>query len=189
MAFTGPVFEYDETVVHLMVGSMVRSSFWSRRVTRWLLNPLEAAIVAVVNVFVLFRLGNMQLEGMATAIGAVLALLAATTSLLFNRARAYPAGAVQRRSLLAAELSLRATFAAAFGAVITAIIFPMLQSSGYAPTPINEYPTQWVPMFMAFVPTLFFMTASLLLLAVGRVLVPSLLSLFKARDVRRATRS
>lgn len=102
----------------------------SRRITRLVLLPIEIGIVAVIPSITVFRLGNMQLEGLPTAFGGGLALLAAMTSLLFNRARAYPAGKVQRRSLLAAELCLRAVMFAMLGVVLTAFVFPYLASSG-----------------------------------------------------------
>lgn len=144
-------------------------------------------MIGVLNATILLRLGNMQLDGLPTFVGAMLALLAATTSLLFNRARAYPGGPIQRRSLLAAELCLRATFLAALGAVLAALIFPLLASSGYVSTPVDKFPTQWAPMLLAFVPALLFLTSSLILLKVGRVLTPTMLVFLRARHIRRAT--
>jgi len=151
--------------------------------------PLEAIILAVVNSALLFRLGNMQLEGLPTFIGAALALLTATTSLLFNRARAYPAGPVQRRSLLAAELVLRATLLAFLGAVLIALFFPLLQSAGYQPTPAEKWPKQILPTVMAVIPLLAFVVSSLLLLSAGRVLAPTLLMFLRARRIRDSLRS
>jgi len=167
---------------------MHRSTILTRKVAKYLFAPLEGVIVAVVNTLLLFRLGNMQLEGVPSALGATLALLAATTSLLFNRARAYPSGALQRRSLLAAELCLRAFLLAAFGAVLVALIFPVLQSPAYPPTPVEKFPTQWVPLFCAVLPVLFFVSASLCLVQVGQVLAPSMLASFNARVLKNATR-
>ena len=168
---------------------MHSSSPLTRKLTRWIFSPLEAVVVSVINATLLMRLGNMQLEGLPTFVGAALALLAATTSLMFNRARAYPAGRVQRRSLLAAELTLRATFLSVVGAVLAAIIFPTLQSSGYVPTPADKLPTQAVPALLAFVPMLFFLAASLTLLTVGRVLTPTLLVRLRARHIRTSVKS
>lgn len=68
----------------------------ARRMVRLGLIPVEIGIVSVIPTLTLFRLGNMQLDGLPTAFGAGLALLAAITSLQFNRARAYPAGRIQR---------------------------------------------------------------------------------------------
>ena len=143
-------------------------------------------VLSVLNATVLMRLGNMQLDGLPTSIGATLALLAAITSLMFNRARAYPVGPVQRRSILAAELMLRATFLAITGAVFAAIIFSMLLSYGYLPTPVNSFPTQALPQFLAFIPALFFAMASLTLLTVGRVIAPTLLARIHPHQLRKA---
>lgn len=165
---------------------MLHATSSSRRLARWLFKPLEWAIVGIVNTTLFFRFGNMHLEGLTAFIGAILALLAATTSLLFNRARAYPSGPIQRRSLLAAELCLRATFLAAIGASIAAIAYPFMISLGYLPTPMNKYPTQWPPALIAFLLGLFFFLSSLLLLKVGRLLSPTLFVFLRARQLRKA---
>lgn len=167
---------------------MIRSTPSARRIARRFLWPFEAVAITLVNVSILFRLGNMQLEGIPTFLGAMLALLAATTSLLFNRARAYPSGPLQRRSLLAAELSLRATLLAALGAAVAAVIWPLLVSAGYVPTPMDKFPTQWVPMLLAFLPALFFIAASLELIQAGRVLAPTFFIFLRARHIRCAVR-
>lgn len=148
---------------------------------------MEVVTVAVINATLLLRLGNMQLEGLPTFGAALLALMVALTSLMFNRARAYPNGPVQRRSLLAAELSLRATLLSAFGAVLVILIFPMLQEFGYMPTPVDKAPKQWVPMLCALMPMLFFIVSSLLLLKAGRLITPNLLVFLRARHVREAS--
>ncbi len=93
---------------------------FSRLFTRIFLQVLEVGIVSVVPTITIFRLGNMDLDGMPAAAAGGLALLTALTSLLFNRARAYKDGRVQRRSLLAAELGLRALIFAAGGVCVAA---------------------------------------------------------------------
>jgi hypothetical protein len=160
----------------------------SRRVTAALLKLIEIVIVGVVPVLTVFRLGNMQLDGVVAAFAGGLALLAAMTSLLFNRARAYPAGKTQRRTLLAAELLLRATIVAAFGAIISALIFPYLASSGYAPVTGEMMPTQTVPVMVAFIVAGFFLRAAFILIYAGRVIGPSLMAPLRARDLARAAR-
>lgn len=167
---------------------MHRSSKQARRITRWVLTPLESAVVGVVNGTLVIRLGNMQLDGLLTFGAGTLALSVAMTSLLFNRARAYPAGPLQRRTLVAAELSLRATLLLVFGAVLTAMIFPFIQAAGYQPTPMDKMPTQFVPFLCALIPSFFVLTGSLELLHTARVIVPSLLTRLRARDVTVATR-
>lgn len=149
---------------------------------------MESVVVGVVNGTLLIRLGNMQLDGLLTFGAATLALSVAMTSLLFNRARAYPAGPLQRRTLLAAELSLRSTLLLVFGAVLTAMIFPFVQAAGYQPTPMDKMPTQFVPFLCALIPSFFVLTGSLELLHTARLIVPSFLTRLRARDVKIATK-
>lgn len=145
-------------------------------------------IVGIVPTLTVFRLGNMQLDGIPAAFAGGLGLLAAMTSLLFNRARAYPSGKTQRRTLLAAELLLRATIVAAFGAIISALIFPYLASSGYTPVTGEMMPTQAVPLMVAFIIAGFFLRAAFILLYAGRVIGPSLIAPLRAKNLARAAR-
>ncbi len=64
-----------------------------------------------VGVAVWFRLGNMQLDGLLTVGGVGLGLTFGFTSLMYNRARAFPDDAMQRRCLRASELALRGSMA------------------------------------------------------------------------------
>jgi hypothetical protein len=149
---------------------------------------IEIVIVGIIPTLTVFRLGNMQLDGIAAAFAGGLALLAATTSLLFNRARAYPAGRTQRRTLLAAELFLRGTIVAAVGAIISALIFPYLASSGYKPVTGEMIPTQTIPVMVALTVAGFFLRAAFILVYAGRVIAPSLFAPLRARDLVRAAR-
>lgn len=166
----------------------MKSTRFSRRIARLIFLPLEYLVVASVNVIIFLRLANMQLDGLPTLIGVLLALMAASTSLLFNRARAYPEGAIQRRSLLVAELCLRATLLAIIGAVIAGAFSIFLPTLGYKSTPMNEMPQQWVPSLLAFFPSQFFLASSLLLVKAGALLSPKVLAPLHARDVVRALR-
>ena len=161
----------------------------SRAVTALFLKLVEILIVGIVPTFTVFRLGNMQLDGIPAAFAGGLALLAAITSLLFNRARAYPMGKMQRRTLLTAELLLRATIVAALGAIITALIFPYLASLGYKPVTGEMIPTQTVPMLIAVVVAGFFLRAACMLLYAAKILGPSLIAPLRARHVARAART
>ena len=161
----------------------------SRRITAVLLLPVEIAIVGIVPTLTVFRLGNMQLDGIPAAFAGGLALLAAMTSLLFNRARAYPMGRTQRRTLLAAELLFRATIVAAFGVIISALTFPYLASAGYKPVAGEMMPTQGVPVLVAFGVALFFLRAAFILLYAAKTIGPSLVAPLRARDVARAARA
>lgn len=145
---------------------------------------MESVVLGVLNGTFVLRLGNMQLDGLPTFGGATLALAVAITSLMFNRARAYPVGPLQRRTLLAAELCLRSTLLLILGAVLTAMIFPFVHAAGYQPTPMDKLPTQWVPMACAFVPTPFVLAGSLLLLKAAHVVAPSMFTRLRPRQVK-----
>ena len=125
-----------------------------RRIAR-VLDAVQIVLFSILCSVVAFRLGNMQLDGLLTFGGAFLGVLFGFTSLMYNRARTYPRGPTQRRSIFAAELVLRATLSYAFGAVFCAAIFFCLQELGYHPTPANKYPTQTAPVLWALVPLSF----------------------------------
>ena len=160
----------------------------SRTTRRWIQTVIEIAqttLLSTVTAIVLFRLGNMQLEGLLPFGGAVLGLLFGFTSLTFNRARAYSAGSTQRRSLMAAELSLRATLSYTLGAILAAFIFFTLASLGYKATPLDNWPTQAVPTMFAFVPLLFFTYTVVILSQATRVLLHGMLSPLSARRMAK----
>ena len=145
--------------------------------------------MGVVNGTFVVRLANMQLESLPTFGAATLALSIAITSLMFNRARAYPVGPLQRRTLLAAELCFRSTLLLVLGAVLTAMIFPFVQAAGYQPIPMDKFPTQVIPIVCAFVPSLFVLAGSIVLLKAAHVVAPSLLTRLRARHVKSAVRT
>jgi len=70
------------------------------------------------------------------------------SALLYNRARAYPAGAVQRRSLHAADLAMHATMlylvALILGAIITSLTFDYVK-----PVPVTDFSFHSSVMFIA----------------------------------------
>lgn len=149
---------------------------------------METLVVGVVNGTFVVRLANMQLDGLPTFGAATLALAIAITSLMFNRARAYPVGPLQRRTLLAAELCLRSTLLLVLGAVLTAMIFPFVQAAGYLPTPMDKSPTQGIPILCAFIPSPFVLAGSIVFLEAAHVVAPSLLTRLRARHVKSAVR-
>ena len=100
---------------------------------------------AFVGVTVWFRLGNMQLDGLVTVAGLGLGLSFGFTSLMYNRARAYSEGSMQRRSLRAAEFGLRGSLTLALAAVYGGFVFYVLSDTGYAPTAANRWPVRLVP--------------------------------------------
>ena len=111
----------------------------------------------------------MQTEGLPTLIGVVTGLLFGLTSLQYNRARAYQAGPTQRRSLMAAELSLRATLLTVAGAIVTSIIWAYLAEKGFQPTRSSKFPIQFVPAFLALVPVAFFVGSVIVLSRATRI--------------------
>lgn len=139
-------------------------------------------LLAAIFTVVLFRLGNMQLDGLLPFAGGAVALLFGFTSLQFNRARAYPAGPTQRRSLVVAELSLRSTLSFVLGAALTAVIFAFLAHSSYVPTPAARLPTQWGPILCSVVPLPFIAHSFFTFTKATRVLVHGM---FLSIDPRR----
>jgi multisubunit Na+/H+ antiporter MnhB subunit len=166
---------------HKMRLSAIRSRKLVRHATELSLN----IALAFVSATVLFRLGNMQLEGLPTFAGGAVGLLFAFTSLQYNRARAYPPGAAQRRGLVAAELALRATLGFTAGVIVTAAIYFMLSELGYQSGPWNERPQQRVPALLAFVPLGFFAYTLCTLWRATRVLLHGMVGAVSVRKMRQ----
>jgi len=139
-------------------------------------------VFAASNVYVTFRLGNMQLEGLPAFAGATIALMLAFTSLMYNRARAYPDGPTQRRSLLAAEKGLQAILQALGTFIFIAIVFSNLQWSGfYPPTPIEKSPPLNLPGYFSLISSLMLMFTTMKIFnATGCVLSKA----FHAKTIR-----
>ena len=167
---------------------MDKTTSSSRAFAKWIFVPLEYLLVAVVNGAVVIHLANMQLDGLPTLIGVILALMAATTSLLFNRARAYPAGAVQRRTLLSAELFLRATLLAMVGSMVVFSVFFPLKLFGYEPVPIDRFSNYSIPFALSLIPMQFYLGSSFFLMKAGRLIFSTLLARFNARDILKASK-
>jgi hypothetical protein len=90
---------------------------------------LLTAIAPGVGLFLSFAKADLQIL-VALGVG-LLALLIAVNSLLFNRARAWPAGATQRRSLIAGEILLRALFWTVLTIIISLGITYFMPKSAY----------------------------------------------------------
>ena len=142
----------------------------ARKILRKSIELFQDIFFSALTALVLFRLGNMQLDGLPTFAGVSIGLLFGFTSLQFNRARAYRSGPVQRRSLFAAELSFRATLAFTLGAIITTTVFRFL-AEAYVPTPPSKIPTQAVPLLVAFLPLGFMAYTVYTLSRVTRILM------------------
>lgn len=148
---------------------------------------VQGFVLSAVAAVVLFRLGNMQFSGLLTFAGAATGLLFAFTSLQYNRARAYRSGAAQRRSLMAAEITLRATLAFTLGAILTSMIYLFLATAGYQPTPENRWPTQILPGLFAFVPLAFFTYTILMLAKSTRILLHGMRGRLTLRHLSKNT--
>lgn len=82
-------------------------------------------------------LETKQFSALATVCGPVLAVLFGFSALLYNRARAFPSGKEQRRSLYAAECAMQSTLFFLAGTTvggIGAVIVWLLPSAGNAAT-------------------------------------------------------
>ena len=137
-----------------------------------LFRHLQEASILILMVVLVFKLGNMQLEGLPTIVAASLAIVIAFTSLMYNRARAVSNRRTRFRSLVAAELGLRSTLFAIVGTAFVALVFPYLTGAGYVQTVASKYPTQ-IPPFLASLAAIgFFCPGLFLFLAAVRVLSP-----------------
>lgn len=160
------------------------SPAWPRRMIAHAMDITQYVILSALQVFTLFRLGNMQLDGLLAFAGATAALLFGFTSLQFNRARAYPTGPTQRRSLVVAELALRSTLAFVMGAAIAAVLFSLLIDA-YSPRPWTGYPRLGLPLLCAFIPTVFMIYALLTFVKATRILVHGMFLRIDPRSLSR----
>ena len=92
---------------------------------------LTAIFFFTILSYFLFRFNIVTLAGVCIPI---LAIFFGFTSLLYNRARALPSGAEQRRSLYAAERAMQATILYFLGLLIAASLTILLLYFDYSPT-------------------------------------------------------
>lgn len=151
-----------------------RFPFDQRLIASRAIEGTQQVLLAAIVTVAIFRLGNMQLDGLLTFAGGFSALLFGFASLMFNRARAYAAGPIQRRSLVVAELALRSTLSFVLGAGVTALFFAVLAHSSYVPTSPSRYPTQIGPIICTFVPLPFIAHSFFTLTKATRLLVHGL---------------
>ena len=164
---------------------MATVSLKSRIFARQASSVIQLFLYSAVILFAFWRLSHMQLTGLAPVGGALLALQFGFTSLLFGRARCYPAGPIQRRGLVAAELTLRSTLATLLSEIVAAITFMVLSESDFHTTKLEDMPIQILPVIFA--------TFSLAIMAYGfmslsaavRIIVPELLFIRKPRTILR----
>lgn len=164
---------------------MTKFAFTRRKRRRHFVDGALQLAILLLAVILMFRLGNMQLDGMLTGIAASLAVAIAFTSLMFNRARAVSRRRTRFKSLLAAELGLRSVLFISIGAAFTAITFPFLIGVGYVPTSILKYPTQLGPLVATFGATIPLCLGLWSFLAAVRALRPLPFNFLRAAGIRR----
>lgn len=142
-----------------------------RKIAKILVELVQLFVLGLISAGCILRLGNMQLDGLVQLGAVVLALLYAFTSLTFNRARAFPNGPSQRRALYAADLAFGATLSCTFGTSIAVVAYFLFSKSGYVPTPPDDWPSQLLPGFFAFVPLAFFLHTCVSAFAATRILI------------------
>ena len=160
------------------------SSKITRRFSRALVRVFELSSLVLLLGFLVERLGTMRFEDLPTLGAAVLAVSVALTSVLYNRARAYPAGAVQRRTLLTAELFFRATVLISIGISAAAIIFTFLHQFGFA-TPAGRRLENLAPVLLAMLPAFPIVLGVGFILRGLSILLPSLFVRLRARDLAK----
>lgn len=104
-----------------------------RRKAHYSLGLLRNGALFMIAALGLSRFSTAALDGLPTLAAAILTVFAATTSLLYNRARAYTPGPLQRRTLHAAEQCLRATLLLIIGVAWTSVVFYWLPAPTVSP--------------------------------------------------------
>lgn len=151
-----------------------------RRAVRRALNTFKMLALFMVATLVLTRFGWPKLDGLPTIAAAVLTVFVATTSLLYNRARAYGPSPIQRRSLHAAEQALRATLLLVIGIALTAAVFYWLPDSQRTDPGIAE-PKHVLPTLLAMPCGLLFGFAAWAYVGSLQTLLPPMISPLRAR--------
>lgn len=137
--------------------------------------------LAMVATFTLDRLGYLNLDGLAPVGAAVLSIFVATTGLLYNRARAYGPGILQRRTLHAAEQALRASLLLIVGIAITAGLFYLIPDSQRTDPKVPK-PQHFLPTLLAVFPGLFFGFAAWAYVGALQTLLPPMITALRPRS-------
>lgn len=152
-----------------------------RRRLQAMLNGCRSLSWAVVAGIVLYRLGYPKLEGLPAIGGSVLTVFVATAALLYNRARAYGPGALQRRTLHAAEQALRATLLMIVGMALTSTVFYWLPDSQRTDPRLPE-PQHFLPTLLAMPSGLLFGFAAWAYVGAFQTLLPPMITPLSARQ-------
>ena len=117
---------------------------------------VQLAIGWTVCVFLASKLAFMNFDGLFTLTGIVLGLMIAFTGLMYNRARAYPEGKIQRRSILAAETGLKAVCFTLVALAVGGLIFYVFALQGVKPLDgVSVYQQRPLLYFGAAIPSAF----------------------------------
>jgi hypothetical protein len=135
----------------------------------------------MVATLVLFRLGYLNLDGLPAVGASVLTVFVATAALLYNRARAYGPGTLQRRTLHAAEQALRATLLMIVGIALTATVFYWLPDTQRT-DPQFPKPQHFLPTLLALPSGVLFGFAAWAYVGVFQTLLPSMITPLSARQ-------
>ncbi|WP_411880031.1 hypothetical protein [Polaromonas sp. YR568] len=132
---------------------MARRTLKKQKPTHAAIAYVQLAIGWTVCVFLASKLAMMNFDGLFTLTGIVLGLMIAFTGLMYNRARAYPEGKIQRRSILAAETGLKAICFALVAIAVGGLIFYVYSLQGIQPAQgVSVYQQRPLLYFGAAVP-------------------------------------
>jgi len=101
-----------------------------------------AVVNSVIAVVLYFQLAGMRIAEWGQLSLIILGLMFGFASVLFGRARAYPQGATQRRTLIAADMVLRGIVFYLFAMALSGAIHFVLVNFGYTPEPAEVIPPQ-----------------------------------------------
>ena len=115
--------------------------------------------VAFISVFfgaLISHVMAFQITPLATLCFPVLAIFFGFTALLYNRARALPNVAEQRRSLYAAERAMQATILVLYAIATALIVVFIFWSTGTRPVPLDQSSIS-IGKMLAFMPSMLLM--------------------------------
>lgn len=113
----------------------------------------QLTVATALNLYLISKLVFMQFDSIFPVIGIGLGLLIGFTGLMFNRARAYPEGKVQRRSIFAAEMGLKAIGLQVVAISMGGVIFYLLTITHVSPNyTLSIYKQHWLLYLGAVLP-------------------------------------
>ncbi len=139
---------------------------------RFVMEAMWLLSFGVVNAVIFSELANMRIGAWTQLSLVILGLLIGFTSVLYNRARALPAGRLHRRTIYAGELVLRAAVLYLVGMMLAALIHYLLWAAGYkAESSEVVIPRRLLPIAAFFIPNLLMLLSFMSAYAALRVLL------------------